>query len=204
MEKSIESIWNEGFLKNESLLAPKITNLYTQKSKLLLEKFKRTYQIDNKSLIPLAIIVGIGVALFGYILLGVYLMIIFLGLYFINRKLLSGLESIELYSNSYNYLLEYRNMINKIIKFYTKLIGLGFPFVCLVGYWLYFKDTEIFLNLMERELLTVIGILLALAFGLSMLGLVSYRLTSELVYGKYIRKLNDIIKDMEELSKPEN
>jgi hypothetical protein len=30
MEKSIETIWKEGFLKNDALIAPKINNLYTQ------------------------------------------------------------------------------------------------------------------------------------------------------------------------------
>ncbi len=204
MEKSIENIWNEGFLKNESLLAPKITNLYNQKSKLLLERFKRTYQVDNKSLIPLAVIVGIGTAFFGQILLGLYLLFIFLGLYFINRKLLSDLERIEITSSSYIYLLEYRKVINEIINFYTKLIALGFPLAGLMGYWLYFRNTPIFSDLIKQDFWMVTGIILAIAVGLSLIGLLSYKITSELVYGKYIRKLDDIIHDMQELVKQDN
>lgn len=201
MEKSIENIWNEGFLKNESLLAPKISSLYNQKSKLLLERFKRTYQVDNKSLIPLAVIVGIGTAFWGQILLGLYLMFLFLSLYFINKKLLNDLEKIQITSSSYNYLMEYRKIINSIINFYTKLIALGTPIAGLIGYWLYFRNTEIYRELLEKDFWMVTGIILAIGIGLSLIGLISYKLTSELVYGKYIRKLDDIIHDMQELAK---
>jgi hypothetical protein len=31
MEKSIENIWKEGFLKNDALVAPTLNNLYNQK-----------------------------------------------------------------------------------------------------------------------------------------------------------------------------
>ena len=86
MEKSIEQMWNNGFLKNEKLLAPKLNDLYNQKSQLVIDKLKRTYTIDNKSMIPLAALVfGIS-AFFGYYLLGIYLMLITLVLFFLNRK----------------------------------------------------------------------------------------------------------------------
>ena len=56
MGKSIETIWKEGFLKNDALLAPKLNNLYNQKSKHLIEKIKKVSKIDNLSIIPVALI----------------------------------------------------------------------------------------------------------------------------------------------------
>lgn len=41
MEKSIESIWKEGFLESDALVAPKLNDLYNQKSKHTIDKFKR-------------------------------------------------------------------------------------------------------------------------------------------------------------------
>jgi len=46
MEKSIESIWKEGFLKSDALVAPKVNNLYTQKSIHVIDKFKRMFRIN--------------------------------------------------------------------------------------------------------------------------------------------------------------
>jgi hypothetical protein len=44
MEKSIEAIWKEGFLNEKSLVAPKINDLYNQKSKDLVDRMKRMYR----------------------------------------------------------------------------------------------------------------------------------------------------------------
>jgi len=41
MEKSIETIWKEGFLKSDALVAPKLNNLYNQKSKHTIDKLMR-------------------------------------------------------------------------------------------------------------------------------------------------------------------
>jgi len=46
MEKSIENIWKEGFLKNDALVVPKINNLYDQKSIHIIDKFKRMFKIN--------------------------------------------------------------------------------------------------------------------------------------------------------------
>ena len=40
MEKSIEDMWKEGFLENNALVAPKVNNLYSQKSRNLIDKIK--------------------------------------------------------------------------------------------------------------------------------------------------------------------
>ena len=46
MERSIENIWKEGFRKSDALVAPKINNLYNQKSIHIIDKFKRMFKIN--------------------------------------------------------------------------------------------------------------------------------------------------------------
>ena len=44
MENSIKSIWQEGFLKNNDLIAPKVVNLYDRKSEHIIDKYKRMFK----------------------------------------------------------------------------------------------------------------------------------------------------------------
>ena len=53
MEKSIESIWKEGFLEKDAMVAPKINNLYNQKSIHIIDKFKRMFKINLNALVIL-------------------------------------------------------------------------------------------------------------------------------------------------------
>ena len=47
MEKSIESIWKEGFLQKNALVVPKLNNLYDKKSIHIIDKFKRMFKISS-------------------------------------------------------------------------------------------------------------------------------------------------------------
>ncbi len=51
MEKSIESIWKQGFLNSDALVAPKLNNLYNQKSIHLIDKFKRMFKINLNAIV---------------------------------------------------------------------------------------------------------------------------------------------------------
>ena len=53
MEKSIETIWKEGFIKNDALVAPKLNDLYNQKSIDIVEKFKRMYKLNRIAIMSL-------------------------------------------------------------------------------------------------------------------------------------------------------
>ena len=199
MEKSIEQMWSNGFLKNEKLLAPKINDLYNQKSQLLIEKFKRTYSIDNKSMIPLAVVFFGVSAFYGYLLLGTYLMCLTLAMFFLNRKKLKELESISIGASSYEYLLEYRQMIKKTVTFYTRLLGFGLPVMGMIGYYLYFKNTPKFQEFLEKDLTGQLLLVFGIGILLAILGVGAYKITTHMVYGPFVKKMNELIKDMKEL-----
>ena len=200
MEKSIENIWNTGFMNSEELEIPKVMNLYNQKSKLLLDKFKKTYQIDNKVLLPMAVVIGVGLSLFGYILLGIYIMVLLVVLFFTNKKLLQSLENIKVSTNSYDYLTTYRGAIKKIIKTTTKIIGLAFPLAIIPAYWLFFKNTEMYSDIVIKvESAYLLLLVIGLAIVLGVMCVTIYRVTTKLIYGTYLRQLDGLISDMDVL-----
>ena len=56
MERSIENIWKEGFLKSDALVAPTINNLYTKKSIHIIDKFKRMFKINLIAIVAFSFI----------------------------------------------------------------------------------------------------------------------------------------------------
>ena len=201
MEKSIENIWTEGFLKEEKLAAPRINNLYQRKSKLLVEELKRTYKVDNRSIIPLALISVIGFSIVGHVLLGFYFMILMLAMFFLNKKKLRSLEEININTTSYDYLIKYRRMFFQLKRFYTRLLGFGLPGAGIIGYYLFFRNSSVLEKILQLKPLYIVAIVLALSFILAAIGILSYLLSLKLIYGKFIRRLDDMIADMEELQK---
>lgn len=198
MEKSINDIWTKGFKNSNELASPKTMKLYNQKSKLLLEKIKKTYQTDNKSLIPIAILFAVGFSIAGKILLGFYGMTLMIGLFFINRKLLINLENITITSSNYDYLIAYKKGIQKVVSATYKLLGFGLPVILLFGFWIYFKDTNFYLNFIkETSSLNIILIVLGLAGFISLAGIAIYKMANNALYKKHLHDLDVIIGDLE-------
>ena len=198
MEKSINDIWTKGFENSNELTSPKTANLYNQKTKLLLEKIKKTYQTDNKSLIPIAILFLIGFSIAGKFLLGFYGMTLIIGLFFFNKKLLINLENIKITSSNYNYLIAYKKAIQKVIIATYKLLGFGMPIILLIGFWIYFKDTNVYLDFVnETTALTILLIVLGLAGFISLAGISIYKIANNVLYKKHLNDLDVIIADLE-------
>ncbi|MGK0413358.1 MAG: hypothetical protein ACJA1B_001561 [Polaribacter sp.] len=198
MEKSINDIWKKGFENSNELTSPKTVNLYNQKSKILLEKIKKTYQTDNKSLLPIAILFAIAFSIAGHILLGIYGMIIMIGLFFFNRNLLINLENIRITSSNYDYLIAYKRAIEKVVSATYKLVGFGLPIILLIGFWIYFKDTNRYLDIIkETSTLKISLIVLSLAGFISLVGISIYKITNNLLYKKHLNDLDAIISDLE-------
>lgn len=197
MEKSIESIWTKGFINSDELIAPKIVDLYNQKSELLIDKLKKTYSTDNKNLLPIAILFGLGFSYFGYFLIGIYGMLLIIALFFFNKKLLKNLEEIKITTNSFDYLITYRKTIHKITLATTKLLGFGLPLAVIPGYWLFFRNKEVYLNLINKtSSFYLILIIIGIAIVLSTLGILIYKITTKIIYSKHLNRLDEIISDM--------
>lgn len=216
MEKSIETIWKEGFLEDDALLAPKINNLYNQKSTHIVEKFKRMYSINIKAIIAFAILVIPFSYVTNMIYMGIPMSIIFIVIVSFSSKFKKKLYNIDASVDSYHYLKSFNDWVTEMVTFNTKMSRYLYPTVFVsmfLGFW--FGDLggdvpgEEFVNWLLVDypnLIIVLGIPLWLIIGsLFAILLLAYfgekigQWDLNMVYGRILKKLNSLLGEMEEL-----
>ena len=200
MEKSIENIWENGFKNPEDLKVDKVFNYYEKKSNLLIEKLQRTYQLDNKSLLPIAVVLGLGLSVYGHIILGLYVMGLLITLFFYNKKILYSFEDIKISNSNYEYLVSYRSTIKRTIKSTTRVVGLIFPLLILPGYLLFYKNTAFYISVLDKfSGIQLIMIIFSAVIVFAFLFIFIYRVSTKVLYGNYMNQLDNMIKDLEAL-----
>ncbi len=216
MDKSIENMWKEAFLKSDALVAPKINNLYNKKSQHIVDKFKRMFKINLSAIFVFAFIVLIASYLTGIVYLGIAMFPLFMTVVIVNQKLYKSIVDVDNSLDSYHYLKSFDTWLKKSIDVNTKLSRFLYPYVLLaliVGFW-FVKEDGVFLgNIFLSDLiadkpdlylvfgLPLIGII-ALVFLLGFLAFIGgklYLFEMNAIYGKEISKLDELITDMEEL-----
>jgi hypothetical protein len=216
MGKSIETIWKEGFLEKDVLLAPKLNDLYNQKSIDIVSKFKRMYKINV-----------IGIVVFSFIILpvsylvkipymGIMMFLLFNLIIIVNRKTIRELYKIDNSLNSYEYLISFKNWTDELIDINTKFSRFLYPYMFLTmffGFWCgaiggdvpgdevvkgfvsEFPNTPLVFGFP----LVFIGIMLIIMLFLALVGARIGKWDFNLVYGRIMRRLKTMVKDMEEL-----
>tara|TARA_B100000575_G_C23103718_1_gene636916 strand:+ start:1081 stop:1707 length:627 start_codon:yes stop_codon:yes gene_type:complete len=124
MEKSIEKIWENGFL-NEDLITPKIKSLYNQKSISLVESIINKFKKKVLILIPLGILFFIFNIILdndNAIFWGIISAAPCFGWFLLGKKQLKAIKEIDYKSNSYDYLVSIQEKINHIRRFNKRLI----------------------------------------------------------------------------------
>ena len=207
MEKSIEQIWQKGFL-NEDLVIPKIKSLYNQKSISLVESIINKFKKGVLLLIPLGILIFIfniildndNAIFWGFI----SAIPCFFG-FLIGKKQVTSIKEIDYKSNSYDYLVSIREKINQIRSFNKRLIITSVPLGSLpIFIYTYFNQQgktigEIFgvdgLNYPTIALFVLIPILTIV-----ILLIAEFPLSGNIPKRKAL-EIDSIIKEMEELTK---
>jgi hypothetical protein len=216
MEKSIENIWKEGFLKSDALVAPKLNDLYNQKSKHVIDKFKRMFKINLIAIVVFAFIILAATTFNGLPIIGISWFLILIGLVVVNKKLTSSLEKIDYHKNSYEYLMSFNKWLQEQLAINRKMARLYYPLFFIsvvVGFW--FVDAEgvpLGQRLVGEVLygfpdiylvngIPLLGIVLVVIIaGLLMLfGGRIYNLDVKIVYGRMFKKIKELITDLEEL-----
>ena len=216
MEKSIENIWKEGFLKSDALVAPKINNLYTQKSIHIIDKFKRMFKINLIAIVAFSFTFLIVSFIIGIPITGIIFFVTLSVLVFINKKLLNDLDKIDLGISSYQYLKTFNRWINKQIAINKKMSRFLYPIIfisMILGFW--FKDAEgmplgerlvgeILIGFPDIYLifgipLIGIGIVLLILVLLAFFGARIYKWDLNIVYGRVFKKLEELMTDIENL-----
>lgn len=211
MSDSIEEIWKKGFLNNEALIAPKINDLYNQKSQNIVDKFEVMFKWNLIGLAIFSVIVLISLILFGIPFLGVFVAGMLMSLVIIGRKEQATLKRIDKNVNSYQYIKSFEQWLNAMMDRYRKLYSVFYPALFLGpviqlrfsdigqkaihGFVASFPDTIMILGTPLIALVTV-SIIASLLYYFS--GPL-YRLDYNSLYGRLHAKLDDLIADMEEL-----
>jgi len=210
MEKSIETIWKEGFLESDALVAPKLNNLYTQKSIHIIDKFTRMFSINLKALVVFSFVVLVASFFVQIPVLGVLMFILLNTIVIVNRKLLKGIKEIDKNVSSYQYLKAFDNWMKAQILTNVKMSRFIYPYTFLAmiaGFWFSSNFQEAFNEILGSHqiyflkgipVFWVLGIVLITGV-LAYFGGALYKLDFKIVYGRVLRKLDEIIADMDEL-----
>jgi len=216
MEKSIENIWKEGFLKSDALVAPKINNLYNQKSIHIIDKFKRMFKINLIAIVAFSFVFLIVSFFVGIPITGAIFFITLSVLVLINKKLLNDLEKIDMGVSSYKYLKAFNQWIKKQVSINEKMSRFLYPIIfisMILGFW--YKDAEgmpLGKRLVNEVLkgfpdiyliygIPLIGIVIALLILvlLAFFGGRIYKWDLNIVYGRVFKKLEELMTDIESL-----
>ncbi len=217
MKNSIESIWKEGFLKNDALVAPKLNDLYNQKSIHIIDRFKRMFRINYTYVIGLAFLHLIIGWIAGVPLIGIFQFLLFIPLILYSKNYRQKMEKIDKSLSSFEYLKTFDNWLKETTVGLTKIYRFFYPlyFLGLILGILYTNFFELFIGdtlinkimsnpdtkiLFGLPIYWVIPIVLLLAL-LSFLGGSIYKVDLKAVYGPTMNKLEELISDMEELRK---
>jgi len=216
MEKSIENIWKEGFLKKDVLVVPNLNDFYNKKSIHIIDKFKRMFRINLIVAVIFALVSLVITTINGLPIIGVSWFLILIGLVVVNKKLLKGLEKIDYHVSSYEYLISFNKWLQEQLAINRKMARLYYPlffFSIVIGFW--FVDAE-GVSLGERlvgEVLygfpntylvngvPLIGIILVLTIAslLALFGGEIYNFDVKIIYGRMFKKIENLITELEEL-----
>lgn len=218
MEKSIETIWKEGFLNNDALIVPKINNLYTQKSIDIVEKFRKMYKINRIGIILFAIII-LPISFISKIpYMGILMGILFLIISIIANKFSKQLDTISKNVSSYEYLTSFDKWTKNLTETNTKLSRFLYPYVFITMIFSFWfgeiggdipgdKFVKAFINKFPDTYLILDFPLIFILFFIGMIGFLAYfgekigEFDLKLGYGRILKKLEVLLADMEELRK---
>ncbi len=212
MEKSIETIWKEGFLRNDLTVAPKINNLYNQKSRNIIDRIKGMMRVNLIALVMFSVVIVVWWYFLGVLYLGI-LVAVLLNVFAYYMKLqMEGMKELDHGACSYDYLKAFNNWLEDSIDNNVKIMRVFYPvmFLCAIAtIWFSNDNATVLKELFSRHfpqmilwgdiavvvLAVVVFVALAMAFFAGRI----YRWDVNLVYGRVFRKLKEIMADMEEL-----
>ena len=210
MEKSIESIWKQGFLENDAMVAPKLNNLYNQKSIHIIDKFKRMFKINLNALIIFSFFILIASFFVKIPVMGVLMFILFNVIVIVNKRLLKGLNDIDKNVSSYQYLKSFDTWMKSQIEVNYKMSRYIYPYIFIAmvsgfGFSSQFRESlnrmlggyqpYMVFDIPVFWVLAMIVIIIVLAI----FGGRIYKWDLNIVYGRIIKKLDELITDMEDL-----
>ena len=211
MKNSIEVIWKEGFLNEKSLVAPKINDLYNQKSKDLVDKLKRMYRNNLIAIVIMSIVFPIMYYFLDVIWQGVATSILMLLTAWYSIREERSIKTLDHGATSLDYLKSFDRLLKDALSRGEKVLRFTYPLYFLIAIstiwvaWnkgpltskMYQKFPDIlFIGSVPIFAWIIAGVATILMFYYS--GRI-YRWDVGLIYGRIFRKLEETIAEMERL-----
>lgn len=211
MKKSIEEIWKEGFLNEKSLVAPKINDLYNQKSIYVVDKVKRMFRVNLIVLVIMSIVFPIIHYFQDAIWQGVATSILLLLTAWYSKRKMHNLNTLDQGATSLDYLKSFDRRLKDVFSRSEKIVRFSYPLYFLIAMstmwsaWnkgpitskMYQKYPDvIFIGSVPLFVWIIVGVATLLMLYFS--GRI-YRWDVRLMYGRVFDKLEETIAEMEKL-----
>lgn len=211
MKNSIEVIWKEGFLNEKSLVAPKINDLYNQKSKHVVDKVKRMFRVNLIVIVIMSIFFPILYYFLDVIWQGVAFSVLTLLTAWYGKLQMNGLKTLDQGATSLEYLKSFDRWLKDVFSRSEKIARFYYTLCLLIAMstigsaWnkgeltskMYQKYPDlIFIGNIPLFALIIAGVATLLMFYFSDR---IYKWDVRLMYGGIIDKLEETIAEMEKL-----
>jgi hypothetical protein len=190
MNKTIESVWKEGFLDDNALVAPRVNDLYNRRSEQTIDRFIRMLRWNFYGIAATVVAVFLVSIFVGAPVAGT-IFAVALGLFAAHaRTQVLKFESIDRTADSYRYVTAFNDLISAFLKRNAQVFRLSVPVMLL-------SFNEIVLpsdaNIASRTPMFVVAIVVFVFAG------PISRFDVNLFYRNAISRLREIQSEMEQL-----
>ena len=215
MEKSIESIWKEGFLNTDALVAPKINDIYNRKSKSTVDKLLQMGKVNLSAIVIGALVILLTSFFLKTFLSGILLSALFVWLAVYGHRQAEKIGRVDKGINSYQYVSAVNQRLKEAIASYVRVYRFFYPAFLIVfslGIWFSefgqalsdkivtkYPDIDMMYSIPTYGLL---GLLVVAGLTSLFAGSI-YRLDLKFAYGNVFKKLDELVADMEQLKSEE-
>ena len=211
MRKTIEATWRDGFLNPDALVAPKVNDLYTRKSRHIVDRIQRMLRINEIAIVIGAPIMWVFLSAVGIPYTGAILWTAFMGLLVIRRLYVAKFDAPANSLDSYHYLKAFHRWLKDrmarskrvqrhlyAVAFLALAIGMG---ASASGQALirFIVESNPDVRLINGVPLVLIAGVVATAIVVDLLGGVIFDFDVNTVYRSVFRKLDQMVAEMEEL-----
>ncbi len=211
MKKSIEEIWKEGFLNEKSLVAPKLNDLYNQKSKHVVDKVKRMFRVNLIFIVSMSIVFSIMYYFLDAIWQGVAISVLLLLTAWYSERQKRSIKTLDHGATSLDYLKSLDRSLKDTFSKNEKILRFSYPLYFMIAMstmwsaWnkgpitskMYQKYPDvIFIGSVPLFVWIIAGVATLLILYFS--GRI-YRWDVRLMYGRVFDKLEETIAEMEKL-----
>ena len=211
MRKTIEATWREGFLNPDALVAPKVNDLYTRKSRHIADRIQRMLRINQIAIVIGAPIVWALLSAVGMPYAGAIMCTAWVGLVVVRRLYIAKFDAPDNSLDSYHYLKAFHGWLKDrmarskrvqrhfyAVAFLALAIGMG---ASASGQALIrlIVESNPDIRLVNGVPLILIAGVVVMAIVVELLGGIIFDFDVNTAYRNVFRKLDEMVAEMEEL-----